>query len=120
VTLLRLHPKTALVFVAPLDSDRAGQMLAQIHDARAVWVYRDDEIARPSWLVQHSSFFDQGLDRDPRILLLRYRDLAEDPQAGFLPALQHLQLDVRADRPADPSPLQRLKPSQEPHAHLAM
>ena len=35
------------------------------------------------WYLRNQFLFELGLDRDPRILLLRYEDLVEDPHRGF-------------------------------------
>lgn len=35
------------------------------------------------WLARNRLFFEQGLDRDPRVIVIRYEDLVTDPDASF-------------------------------------
>lgn len=50
-------------------------------------LFRDDmsweEAAAFTWLVRNRFFFDLGLDRDPRVLLVRYEDLVGSDEEPF-------------------------------------
>ncbi|MCB9780230.1 MAG: glycosyltransferase [Alphaproteobacteria bacterium] len=64
-------------------------------------VHRDDltphEGALLFWYLRNRFFFDLGLDRHPRVLLVRYEDLVTDPEPAFQPVFSHLGVPWRDD-----------------------
>ena len=57
-------------------------------------VWRDDltdhEGALLFWYLRNQFFFGRGLDRDPRMRLVRYADLVQSPEQTFSDAFMHL------------------------------
>lgn len=81
-------------------------------------VYRPDlspaEGALLFWYMRNSFFFSLGLDRDPRVRLVRYEDLVTAPESAFAPVLEHLGVPMSPDLfdKVRPSSIRRRAPPQ--------
>lgn len=62
--------------------------LVQQHFAETMPPY---DAAALFWYVRNQFFFELGLDRDPRVLPLRYRDLVNDPLAAMTRVYRFIQ-----------------------------
>jgi glycosyltransferase involved in cell wall biosynthesis len=57
----------------------------------------DHEGALLFWYLRNQFFFSRGLDRDPRVRLVRYADLVQTPEQTFAEAFTHLGATLSAD-----------------------
>jgi hypothetical protein len=84
------HVRDILRWIVQGDSDWLGwrgERLAPDAVDLVREVYRDDlsleEAGAVFWYLRNRFFFDLGLERDPRVLLVRYEDLVSGSQAPF-------------------------------------
>ena len=112
------HQRQVVDAVASGDLETWGWRTARlppplVEDLRRV--HRPDLSAEEGallfWLLRNRFFFELGLDRDPRVLLLRYEDLLEDP-ATFRAAFHHAGASFRRAH------LHRVQPRRGPGPRL--
>jgi glycosyltransferase involved in cell wall biosynthesis len=91
------HQREVIASVAAGDLDTWGWRTAQLPAsvvADIQRVYRADLTAEEGallfWYMRNASFFSQGLDTDPRMQLVRYASLVQDPAQGFAPVFAHV------------------------------
>jgi hypothetical protein len=69
-------------------SDEAVEALRQLDEARL----SDFDWACLNWWLRNRSYFEQGLDADERVRLLRYEDVVTDPRSVLPPVIEWLGL----------------------------
>ncbi len=98
------HQRDLVEALVKGDAERWGWRTARIPesvraDLRAV--YRADlspaEGAMLFWFARNSFFFELGLDQHPRMTLVRYADLVQQPESAFDALFSHLGADFSPD-----------------------
>ena len=91
------HQTEVVTAVVNGDTETWGWRTAQVPDevrAALARVWRPDltphEGALLFWVLRNQFFFSQGLDRDPRVRLVRYADLVQRPADAFDGLFTHL------------------------------
>lgn len=84
------HPKDLARYVAEGTPEKMGARGERVPERTAAAIrelYREEvsevDGACLYWYMRNHLFFELGLDRDPRVLLVQYEDLATHPDAGF-------------------------------------
>jgi len=70
-----------------MSDDTHAQLRTLFHEAM-----NEDTAAALTWYYRNILFFEQGLDRDPRVLLVSYEKLVTEPEAQFRRIFEFLEI----------------------------